>query len=154
MGYLDGAQSYWNHAGDYRNSSTLDDAGKTPVCSTPAQVNGIYSGSLESAEVSRILENHPKDGTPLFVYMALHSVHGPNEDPFPIVDVNETFPEIVDYERRIFAGMVLALDEAVENITNAYKKEGLWRDTVTVCAYLHHQLQLSLTTFLFRGQTD
>lgn len=87
------------------------------------------------------MENHPKDGTPLFVYMALHSVHGPNEDPFPIVDVNETFPEIVDYPRRIFAGMVLALDKAVENITNAYKNAGLWQDTVTVCAYLHQQLQ-------------
>ena len=34
----------------------------------------------------------------LFVYMALHSVHGPNEDPFPIVDVNKTFPKIVTFE--------------------------------------------------------
>jgi hypothetical protein len=35
--------------------------------------------------------------------MALHSVHGPNEDPWPLVDVNETFGEVVAYDRRIFA---------------------------------------------------
>ena len=57
---------------------------------------------------------------------------GPNEDPFPLVDVNKTFPEIVDYGRRIFAGMVLALDMAVANITKSYKQAGLWQDTVVV----------------------
>ena len=42
QGYLDGAQSYWNHAGDYRNSSTLSDsAGETPACATAAEVNGV-----------------------------------------------------------------------------------------------------------------
>ena len=130
MGYLDGAQSYWRHAGDYRNSTSLQAAGETPVCSTPAQVDGRYSTTLESEQVARIVAAHPK-GTPLFVYVALHSVHGPNEDPFPLVDVNASFPEIVDYERRIFAGMVLALDMAVANITRAFERAGLWRDTVT-----------------------
>jgi len=28
--------------------------------------------------------------------------------------------------------MVLALDKAVENITDAFKAEGMWKDTVTV----------------------
>ena len=132
QGYLDGAQSYWNHAGDYRNSSTLSDsAGETPACATAAEVNGVYSATLETAEVARIVAAHPPS-KPLFMYMAFHSVHGPNEDPYPVVDVNETFPEIVDPARKIFAGMVLALDKAVENITSAYKAAGLWKDTVTV----------------------
>ena len=64
--------------------------------------------------------------------MALHSVHGPNEDPNPIVDVNATFGEVVAMDRRIFAGEVLAMDMAVANITAAYKKAGLWKDTVLV----------------------
>ena len=106
QGYLDGAQSYWNHAGDYRNSSTLSDsAGETPACATAAEVNGVYSATLETAEVARIVAAHPPS-KPLFMYMAFHSVHGPNEDPYPVVDVNETFPEIVDPARKIFAGMV------------------------------------------------
>ena len=132
QGYMHGAEGYWNHAGDFRNSSSLgSSAGETPHCSTKAEVNGVYSGALESAEVARIVAAH--DSTkPLFVYLALHSVHGPNEDPYPLVDVNATFPEIVAYDRRIFAGMVLALDMAVANVTQAYKAAGLWADTVVV----------------------
>ena len=66
------------------------------------------------------------------VYMALHSVHGPNEDPNPIVDVNETFSEVVAMDRRIFAGEVLAMDMAVKNITDSFTKAGLWKDTVLI----------------------
>ena len=95
QGYLDGAQSYWNHAGDYRNSSTLSgSAGETPACATAAEVNGVYSATLETAEVARIVAAHPPS-TPLFMYMAFHSVHGPNEDPYPVVDVNETLLTLV-----------------------------------------------------------
>ena len=43
--------------------------------------------------------------------------HGPNEDAFPLIDVNETFAEVVAYDRRVFAGMVSMLDQAVANIT-------------------------------------
>jgi hypothetical protein len=60
QGYLDGAQSYWRHSGDYRNSTSLDSPNETPVCSSPSQVNGLYSASLETAEVDRIVTAHPK----------------------------------------------------------------------------------------------
>ena len=76
------------------------------ACATPAEVDGIYSTSLETAEIDRITAAHPTSkatAAPLFIYMALHSVHGPNEDPWPLVDVNETFGEVVAYDRRIFA---------------------------------------------------
>ena len=57
-------------------------------------------------------------------------------DPFPMVDVNDTFGEVVAYDRRIFAGEVLAMDMAVANITAAYKRNGLWKDTVLVFSEL------------------
>ena len=44
------------------------------------------------------------------MYLAFQSVHNPYEDPInsgiPRTDVNETYPEIVDQTRRIYAGMV------------------------------------------------
>ena len=59
QGYLDGAQSYWNHAGDYRNSSTLSDsAGETPACATAAEVNGVY-GRLNYRTAARTLFLRP-----------------------------------------------------------------------------------------------
>jgi hypothetical protein len=79
MGYLDGTNGYWRHSGDYRNSSSLlGSAGETPACATSAEVDGLYSTTLETAEIDRITVGHP-EGSPLFIYMALHSVHGPNE---------------------------------------------------------------------------
>ena len=49
-----------------------------------------------------------------------------------VSQVNATFPEIEDPGRRIYAGMVLALDQAVSNITESYQKHGLWDDTVLI----------------------
>lgn len=90
QGYMHGAEGYWKHAGDFRNSSSLDkSAGVTPQCVMPDEVDGIYSGTLESAQVARIVAAH--DATkPLFMYLALHSVHGPNEDPYECGNGYET----------------------------------------------------------------
>ena len=50
----------------------------------------------------------------------------------PGTDVNATYPEIVDHTRRIYAGMVAALDAGVAEVEQAYKDAGLWDDTVTI----------------------
>lgn len=49
-----------------------------------------------------------------------------------VIDINATFPEIVDYDRRIYAGMVVMLDRAVAQVTSAFKDAGLWQDTVLI----------------------
>jgi hypothetical protein len=67
-----------------------------------------------------------------YIHCFATQVHGPNEDPFPIVDINSTFGEVVDYGRRTLAGEILAMDMAVKNITDSYQKAGLWKDTVLV----------------------
>ena len=70
---------------------------------------------------------------PLFLYLAFQSVHNPYDVPPPsVVDVNATFPGIVPYSRRIYAGMVQALDMAVTDVVAAFKAGGLWDDTVLV----------------------
>jgi hypothetical protein len=81
QGYLDGAQSYWRHAGDYRNSTSLDSAGETPVCSSAAQVNGFYSASLETAEVARIVESHPKVQQRIYVLSSIAANRRPPRFP-------------------------------------------------------------------------
>ena len=99
-------------------------------------------------QVTRIVHAHDKT-KPLFIYMAFHSVHGPNEDAFPLIDVNETFAEIVDYDRRVFAGMVSMLDQAVANITEGRDPRPLCPATpVTVTAILLQMLRFAVAAML------
>jgi len=66
-------------------------------------------------------------------YLAFQSVHNPYDvPPLSLVDVNATFPEVVQYNRRIYGGMVLTLDDAIQDVVEAYKDGGLWDDTVLV----------------------
>ena len=60
----------------------------------------------------------------------MQSVHNPYD--VPPIDVNTTYPTIVNYQRRIYAGMVAELDTAVANVTAAFEAAGLWNDTVLV----------------------
>ena len=64
-------------------------------------------------------QHDPKQ--PLFLYMAFQNVHNPVQAPDQYVD---KFSFINHKMRRVHAGMVAVLDEAVGNITNMFKKKG------------------------------
>ena len=56
------------------------------------------------------------------MYMAFQNVHAPIEAPENYI---EKYKFIKDKTRRVHAAMVDILDEAVGNITDAFKKAGL-----------------------------
>jgi len=49
------------------------------------------------------------------------SVHSPNEAPESFI---KKYDFIKDKTRRIYAGMVSAVDEGIGNVTNALRKKG------------------------------
>eukprot|EP01065_Artemidia_motanka_P007369 TRINITY_DN1365_c0_g1_i1.p1 TRINITY_DN1365_c0_g1~~TRINITY_DN1365_c0_g1_i1.p1 ORF type:complete len:628 (+),score=148.49 TRINITY_DN1365_c0_g1_i1:51-1934(+) len=131
LGYQEGAGDYYDHRGDMRNGTQPD---VVPEC-TGAEYAHIYSTSLYTMEADRVVREHArtKPSTPMFMYLAFQSVHNPYEAPPPsIVDVNATYPEIEVYGRRVYAGMVQALDSAVANVTESFKSAGLWDNTLMV----------------------
>ena len=76
--------------------------------------------SLFHQRIEEILDQHdPKQ--PLFLYMAFQNVHNPIQAPDQYVD---KFSFIHQKMRRVHAGMVAVLDEAVDNITKMFKKKG------------------------------
>lgn len=127
IGYLSGAQGYYNQAGDRAGVG----ANKLPTCLGPAFANN-YSAVLFAEEAALNAKTH-SGPAPLFQYLAFQSVHNPYDvPPVDLIDVNKTFPEIVNYERRVYAGMVVILDRMVGQVIQAYTDAGLWDDTVLI----------------------
>lgn len=67
-----------------------------------------------------IINGH-NSSTPLFVYIPFQSVHTPNQAP----DVfTNQYSFVQDETRRLYMGMVSAVDDAIDTITDAMKKRG------------------------------
>lgn len=66
---------------------------------------------------------------PFFLYVAFNAVHSPMQAP--VADV-ERFGNIEDVQRRIFAGMLTRLDDAVGRICETIRDEGLEEKTVVL----------------------
>ena len=70
--------------------------------------------------------------------------------PLSLIDVNASFPDIVQYNRRIYAGMVKCLDDAVGDVVEASKDGGLWDNTVLVFTTDNGGIEIG-TNFPLRG---
>ncbi|XP_016893937.1 arylsulfatase B-like [Cynoglossus semilaevis] len=93
------------------------------------EYNGQYSAELFSQKAASVIENHENHEKPFFLYVSLQSVHEPLQVPDHYL---EPYGFIEDPDRKMYAGMVSAMDEAVANITAALKRTGHWENTVLV----------------------
>ena len=118
-GFWLGAEDYYNHTReegyDFRNDMEVDESAM-----------GVYSSVLFSHQSDQIISNHDQS-SPLFLYIPLPSVHGPIEAPQEYVDVYE---DVQDEDRRVFLGMVTAMDDAVGVVVNSLKAAGMFDHTI------------------------
>nr|XP_048311899.1 arylsulfatase B [Myodes glareolus] len=131
FGYLLGSENYYTHevcalieplnvtrcALDFRD-------GEEPA----KEYTNIYSTNIFSKRATTLIANHPPE-KPLFLYLALQSVHDPLQVP---EEYMKPYDFIQDKHRRIYAGMVSLMDEAVGNVTAALRNHGLWNNTVFI----------------------
>ena len=133
FGYLTGSEDYfthvrgggfpgwevckhWNGVDLHRNEQVVESE------------NGTYSTHLFTQEVINIISQHDAS-QPLFIYLPFQAVHGPLQVPDSYL---EPYMHIQDHNRRIYAGMVSAMDEGVGNITNALVQKGIMNNTVII----------------------
>lgn len=123
-GYYSGGQDYYTHSEGGGYDFRID---ASPRCGAGCSVvdytsNGTYSTHVFAAAAVDVIATHDQARGPLFLYFATQAVHSPRQVPQSYIDpYNATIPSL---ERRVFAGMLSALDEAVGNVTAALAAAG------------------------------
>ncbi|KAF6039931.1 hypothetical protein EB796_001783 [Bugula neritina] len=115
---------YWGY--DFRDGIDLD-----------RSANGSYSTELFASRAERIIQNHDSS-KPLFLYLPYQAVHSgiPSQPGYNPLEApkkyTDRFPYITDPNRKLFAGMVSALDDAIGNVTAALSAKGLLDNSVII----------------------
>ncbi|XP_052277108.1 arylsulfatase J-like isoform X3 [Dreissena polymorpha] len=94
----------------------------------------LYSTDLFAQEAVNIINKH-NTSEPLFLYLPHQAVHSGNTEGDPLQAPQhyvDRFPHINNYHRRLFAGMLAALDDAVGSVVNTLKARGMYDNTVIV----------------------
>jgi len=126
-GYYTGSEHYFNHT---RMPSTLPAKlgyDLRDQDSVAWEARGKYSAHLFAARAEALIRQQENSVKPLFLYLAFQSVHSPLQVPD---EYEQPFLHINNTARRTFSGMVMAMDEAVGNLTKALDDAGLADNTL------------------------
>ncbi|MHC4205764.1 MAG: arylsulfatase B [Planctomycetota bacterium] len=118
-GHYNGALDYFTHIRDkgldwHRNDEPLQEEG--------------YTTDLLADESVRLIERHDVS-RPLFLYVPFNAVHSPFQAPEPYIDM---YKHIKAKKKRIYAGMVTCMDDAIGRIISALDKRGMKRNTLVI----------------------
>jgi arylsulfatase A-like enzyme len=105
FGFLGGAHSYVNSQGILRGSEPVKDIG--------------YTTDAFGREAVSFIERHKEK--PWFLYLSFNAVHTPMD---ATDDRLARFPGIADKQRRTYAAMLLAMDEAVGKVRKSLVETG------------------------------
>ncbi|GIX71899.1 hypothetical protein CDAR_439171 [Caerostris darwini] len=86
------------------------------------QYRNVYTTDVMKSAVTELLSKSDPN-IPLFLYLPFQSVHFPLQVPKIYED---KYSHIKNKERRIFSGMVTAMDEAIGSLVSDMKRYGFW----------------------------
>lgn len=131
FGYYTGSEDYFDHESQDSGFYGLDLHQNEEA---QWNLNGNFSTEMYTQEAERIIASH-NSSEPLFLYLAHQAVHagnGPDPLQVPQKYVDRFRHTIHDVKRRIFAGMVSALDDSVGRVVQALRGRGLYNNTIIV----------------------
>ena len=104
-----------------------------PGCTGTLDYRGKYSTTIfTNRAVNVIRSTDPSSGKPpLFLYLAYQAVHTPLQVPAQYLAQYESMPGWSN-NRKIYAGMLTAVDDGIAAIVQALKEQGLWDNTLMI----------------------
>jgi arylsulfatase A-like enzyme len=93
----------------------------------PIQDSNGYLTEMFTKEAVGFIVDAPAD-QPFFLYLAYNAVHHPWVVPQPYIDRVQNLS--AHDERKLFAGMVLAMDDGVGAVMDALRKKGMLKNTL------------------------
>ena len=123
FGFLSGAHTYMPGEARQRRGGGYNEG--IVRNGTPVEEKEYLTDAFAREAVAFITKHaaaqHEGTGAPYFVYLPFNAVHGPMEATKKYTD---RFAHITDANRRTYAGMLTALDEAVGRVLAAVKDSG------------------------------
>ena len=117
-GHMFGAIDYFTHMRDGKSDWYRDDF--------PIKEEG-YSTNLVAKEACRLIKDRPAN-KPMFLYVPFNGIHGPHQVPESYMASYQSLPKL----RQTIAGMLSAVDEAIEQITAALVAAGMRNNTLII----------------------
>lgn len=120
-GFLNGSHSYYKSTMEFGSNHGL-----WPIFRNEKKVefNG-YTTDVFSDEAVNFIERNKDE--PFFLYLSYNAVHHPWEVPDAYVD---RVKHIEDEDRRLFSGMMLAMDDGVGRVMKTLKEHNLDENTL------------------------
>ncbi|XP_063682046.1 arylsulfatase J-like [Bolinopsis microptera] len=130
-GFYNGQESYYNKTTHNGFDFRLDTPGDNGTVNSEVlwSAKSTYSTILYANRAAKVVHDH-NQSKPLFLYLAMQSVHGPNEflekhyQMYKGIELN--------CKRRRFLSMVTAMDDAAEVVVKALKQSGMWENTIFI----------------------
>lgn len=129
-GFLWGAHDYYRSRTDFEDP-TKDEwpIMRNRKIEPPIQNSGGYLTEMFTREAVGFIERAAGD-EPFFLYLAYNAVHHPWDVPQPYIDRVQGLD--THDERKLFAGMVLAMDDGVGEVMEALEKKGVADETLVI----------------------
>ena len=121
-GFLSGMHSYWNADDPFWGPIVEGDA-------EPAKLEKYLTFELADRACDFITRHSPPATTPFFLYLSFSAPHTPMEAPKRYL---ERTTHIKDPLRTVYAAMVMAMDDAIGQVLDCIRKEGLEENTMVV----------------------
>lgn len=118
-GHYNGALDYFTHERDGGFDWHRDDA---------VNRDEGYSTHLIARDAAKFVADHAGKPKPFFLHVAFNAVHAPHQVP---PEYTRPYPDLKG-DRKLYAGMLAAMDEAVGSIVAAVEQAGVRKDTLFV----------------------